>query len=44
VFNTLGQLIFKNKITNELRINTQTWQSGIYIFKIGNINKKMVIN
>jgi hypothetical protein len=43
VFNTLGQLIFKEKIENELHVNTQLWQSGIYIFKIGNINKKIVV-
>ena len=44
VFNTLGQLIFKNVITDELRIDTRTWQAGLYIFKIGNINKKIVVN
>jgi CotH kinase protein/Lamin Tail Domain/Secretion system C-terminal sorting domain len=43
VFNTLGQLIFKEKIMDELRVNTQTWQAGIYIFKIGNINKKIIV-
>jgi hypothetical protein len=43
VFNTLGQLIFKEKIENELHINTQNWRSGVYIFKIGNINKKIVV-
>jgi spore coat protein CotH len=43
VFNTLGQLVFKGKIVDELRLNTQTWQAGLYIFKIGNINKKIVV-
>jgi CotH kinase protein/Lamin Tail Domain/Secretion system C-terminal sorting domain len=43
VFNTLGQLIFKDKITDELHINTQNWQSGLYLFKIGNVNKKIII-
>jgi hypothetical protein len=44
VFNTLGQLIFNDKITSELHINTQNWQAGLYLFKIGNIHKKIVIN
>jgi CotH kinase protein/Lamin Tail Domain/Secretion system C-terminal sorting domain len=43
VFNTLGQLIFKEKIVDELHVNTQLWQSGVYIFRIGNINKKIVV-
>jgi spore coat protein CotH len=43
VFNTLGQLILKEKIVDELRIDTHTWQAGLYMFKIGNINKKIIV-
>jgi CotH kinase protein/Lamin Tail Domain/Secretion system C-terminal sorting domain len=43
VFNTLGQLMYSNKITDELHVNTQSWQSGLYLFKIGNVNKKIIV-
>ncbi len=43
IYNTLGQLIFKEQIMDALHINTQHWQSGLYLFKIGNLNKKIVI-
>lgn len=43
VFNTLGQVIYKGTIQEETRINTQNWHSGLYLFKIGNVIKKIII-
>lgn len=43
VYNALGQMIFANKITNELHVDTQNWQAGMYVFKVGNIHKKVIV-
>ncbi len=43
VFNMLGQLIYQDTIQEEKQIETQNWQTGQYIFRIGNVIKKVVI-
>ena len=43
VFNALGQVIYKATIQDEARINTQNWRSGLYLFKVGNITKKIIM-
>ncbi len=43
VFNALGQVIYKATIQAEMRMDTQNWQSGLYLFKVGNITKKVII-
>lgn len=44
VFNTLGQTVFQGHITDELRLNTQNWQSGLYLFKVGNVTRKVIVD
>lgn len=43
VFNALGQVVYRATIQTEARINTQNWQSGLYLFKVGNITKKLIM-
>ena len=43
VFNMLGQVIFDNPILGQDFISTHNWHRGAYIVKIGNVNKKIVV-
>ncbi len=43
VFNTLGQVIYQGKIWNQSQIETHNWQRGMYIVKIGNLSKKLIV-
>lgn len=43
VFNMLGETIFKGKIFQQTQLNTQHWSSGVYIVRIGNISKKLIV-
>jgi hypothetical protein len=43
VFNLLGQLIYQDSIQEEKQIETAQWQTGQYIFRIGNVIKKVVV-
>lgn len=44
VFNTLGQLVFDTKMLQKGFIETQNWQQGLYIVKVGNVSKKLIVN
>ena len=44
VYSALGQVIFKGFATNELKINTSDYKSGLYFVKIGNKIEKFVVN
>ena len=43
VYNTLGQAVFQDRISREIPIETNNWQKGIYILRVGNISKKLII-
>ena len=43
VYNALGQFIFQGKIKGESFIETHDWQKGVYILRVGNISKKLVV-
>lgn len=43
IFNMLGEIIFKGKIFQQTRLNTQQWSAGVYIVRIGNISKKLIV-
>ncbi|MDZ7879674.1 MAG: CotH kinase family protein [Saprospiraceae bacterium] len=42
--NMLGQVVFDDTILRNLYIKTTTWQKGIYMVKIGEVMKKLVVN
>jgi CotH kinase protein/Lamin Tail Domain/Secretion system C-terminal sorting domain len=44
VVNMLGQVVFDAAILQNLFIKTNTWQKGIYMVKIGEVMKKLVVN
>ena len=50
IYNVLGQTIFelKNNFSNEVSINTEIWNSGIYLMKlysnVGVILKQIIKN
>jgi hypothetical protein len=44
VVNVLGQKVFDAPILEQLFVKTTGWQRGIYMVKIGNIVKKLVVN
>lgn len=41
--NSLGQVVYQGKIWNEAQIETHNWQRGMYIVKIGNVSKKLIV-
>jgi hypothetical protein len=44
VFNTLGQNMFDKKINSgQTHIDTGQWQRGVYVVKIGNAMKKLIV-
>lgn len=44
VVNMLGQSVFNETILHNVFIKTTTWQRGIYMVKVGDVLKKLVIN
>ncbi len=44
VYTVLGQMIHNNVFNGKTHINTANWQRGVYIVKIGNVSKKLVID
>jgi len=44
VYDIYGQLIYENKITKHLSIQTSEWASGMYIVSIDGASLKMVVN
>jgi hypothetical protein len=44
IFNTLGQMVYDKKILKQEMIQTHNWQSGLYIVRVGNISKKLIIH
>ena len=44
VYNALGQIIFEIFATDGLKINTSTFENGIYFVKIGGKMQKFVVN
>ncbi len=44
VYNTLGQSVLSGTISQEKFIDTQHWQRGVYIVKVGNMSKKLILN
>jgi hypothetical protein len=42
VFNTLGQVVFRDRIKSEYMIDTRDWHSGLYFIKVGNVCKKVI--
>ena len=43
VYNILGQNVYSGTIFTEMHLETQTWERGIYLVKIGDITKKLVV-
>ena len=43
IYNTLGQTIYSGSVLNEQTIDTQHWERGLYIVKIGNRSKKLIV-
>lgn len=43
VFNMLGETIFRGKIQQQTQLNTQHWGAGVYIVRVGNISKKLIV-
>lgn len=43
IFNTLGQTVYDGKLNGQAFIETQNWQPGIYIVKVGNVSKKLIV-
>jgi hypothetical protein len=43
VYTLLGQMIHSRIMDGKTQINTAAWQRGVYIVKIGNVSKKLVI-
>jgi hypothetical protein len=44
VFNTLGQNMFDKKINSgQTHIDTGQWQRGVYVVKVGNAMKKLIV-
>jgi PKD repeat protein len=43
IYDTLGKLIYKNEILNQLKINTADWADGVYVCRTGNISKLICI-
>ena len=43
VYNALGQVIFEIFATDELKINTSNFESGLYFMKIGNKSQRFVV-
>jgi spore coat protein CotH len=44
IYNALGQSVLNSTISNERVIDTQNWQRGVYIVRIGNMSKKLIVN
>jgi Secretion system C-terminal sorting domain len=44
VVNMLGQVVFDAAILQNLFIKTTNWQKGVYVVKIGEVMKKLVVN
>lgn len=44
IYNALGQVMYQSAIFKEITIETSNWQKGIYIVKVGNVSKKLVVN
>lgn len=44
VVNMLGQVVFDAPVFQEVFVKTTAWQRGIYMVKIGDVLKKLVIN
>jgi len=44
IFNITGQEIYSNQLTdNNLKINVSSFEKGIYVLRVGNITKKLII-
>lgn len=43
VYNSRGQMILKQQISNESNINTTEWISGLYFLKLANTSRKILI-
>ena len=43
VYNSRGQMVLKQAITNENIINTTEWTSGLYFLKLANSSRKILI-
>lgn len=43
IYNALGQSVWRGTISNEQFIDTQNWQRGLYIVRIGNMSKKLIV-
>jgi hypothetical protein len=43
VVNVLGQTVYNGKMTEQLFIETHNWQRGVYMVKVGNVCKKLVV-
>lgn len=44
VVNMLGQVVFNEDVFKERYIKTTDWKGGIYVVKVGNVVKKLVVN
>lgn len=43
VYNILGEAVFQGKMQETLHLDTDFWHLGIYIVKVGNISRKLVV-
>jgi hypothetical protein len=43
IYNSLGDLILKEKFKNSVEVNTASWSNGIYVIRSGNSSRKVLI-
>ena len=43
IYNTLGQQLYTGSIFQDLFIETNHWQSGLYVARIGNVVRKIIV-
>jgi CotH kinase protein/Lamin Tail Domain/Secretion system C-terminal sorting domain len=44
VFNVLGQVVYDKKMKEQAFVETQNWSRGIYVVKVGNVSRKLVVH
>jgi CotH kinase protein/Lamin Tail Domain/Secretion system C-terminal sorting domain len=44
IFNMLGQVVYDKKMKEQAFIETQNWSRGVYVVKVGNVSKKLVVH
>jgi len=44
IFSVEGKLQYKGKVLNEIIIDVRNWQKGLYLIRIENVMKKIIVN